>query len=95
MEIRPKGPECALALRSEVGRSGPRSEEEHLSHQLKRVNEATQGPARCGHLCHFAISKWQSYMSACRCHEAHLKASHAYFATSLICSHPEWPRGFD
>ena len=32
MEVRPKGPECALTLRSEVGRSGPRSEEERLYH---------------------------------------------------------------
>jgi hypothetical protein len=47
MEIRPKGPECALALRSEVGRSGPRSEEEHLYHQLKRLNDALQDFGCC------------------------------------------------
>jgi len=40
------------------------------------------------HLCQFARAKWQSYMSAYRCPQAHLRDPHATFASCVLCSQP-------
>jgi hypothetical protein len=40
------------------------------------------------HLCQLACAKWQSYMSAYRCPQAHLRDPHATFASWMLCSQP-------
>ena len=42
------------------------------------------------HLCQFARAKWQSYMSAYRCPQAHLRDPHATFASCVRCSQPSF-----
>jgi hypothetical protein len=42
------------------------------------------------HLRHFARAKWQSYMSAYRCLQAHLMVPHASFASCVRCSQPSF-----
>jgi len=51
--------------------------------------DPTLDPVDLGwHLCHFARAKWQSYMSAYRCPQAHLMVPHATFASCVLCSQP-------
>src|SRR5216684_2226890 len=45
---------------------------------------------RYWHLCHFGSAKWQSYMSADRCPQAHLMDPHATFASCVLCSQPSF-----
>ena len=45
-------------------------------------------------MCQFARAKWQSYMSAYRCPQAHLRDPHATFASCVLCSQPSVSSGY-